>query len=123
MHLFQVLRILDPPQDKDTRYGIRLRKATSDQRPPFPPPTSNNGVTRTSRISPGSELDSNNEDQQPALVQAGRKPKSNRMRWKHERSSSAPRLSNDKGTSNKDITDVVILQRTSLSYESMLDDV
>jgi hypothetical protein len=45
------------------------------------------------------------------------------MRWKPERSSSAPRLSNDKGTSNKDITDVVILKRTSLSYESMLDDV
>jgi hypothetical protein len=109
-----------------------LRKATSDQRPPFPPPASNNGVTRTSRISPGSELDSNNEDQQPALVQTGvwnqvplpgRKPKSNRMRWKPERSSSAPRLSNDKGTSNKDITDIVILKRTSLSYESMLDDV
>ncbi|CAM6047965.1 unnamed protein product [Sphagnum compactum] len=129
----QVLRILDPSQDKDTPYGIGSRKATSDQRPPFPPPTSNNGVTRTSRISPGSELDSNNEDQQPPLVQTGvcnqvplpgRKPKSNRMRWKPARSSSAPRLSNDKGTSNKDITDVVILlQRTSLSYESMLDDV
>jgi hypothetical protein len=132
MHLLQVLRILDPSQDKDTPYGIGLRKATSDQRPPFPPPASNNGVTRTSRISPGSELDSNNEDQQPALVQTGvwnqvplpgRKPKSNRMRWKPERSSSAPRLSNDKGTSNKDITDIVILKRTSLSYESMLDDV
>jgi hypothetical protein len=128
----QVLRILDPSQDKDTPYGIGSKKATSDQRPPFPPPTSNNGGNRTSRISPGSELDSNNEDQQPPLVQTGvwnqvplpgRKPKSSRMRWKPERSSSAPRLSNDKGTSNKDITDVVILRRTSLSYESMLDDV